>query len=290
MTTAGRLVCLGCGHVAEALARRLLPRGWEVVGTSRERDRRRHLAALGITAVEPDAVPAALLADRPAALLLSAAPGPEGDPFLPVVAAALARDRGSVRGIAYLSSTSVYGDAGGARVDETSPCRPGFERGKRRLAAESAWARLGAGAGVPVTVFRLAGIYGPGRSPLTRLRTGAGRRIVKPGQVFSRIHVADIAAALDAALHRARLAPVYNLADDEPAASADVVAHAARLLRVEPPPAVRFDAAGLPERLRSMYAECRRVDNRRMKADLLPELAFPTYREGLRALLQAERG
>ena len=286
----GRLVCLGCGYVAEALARRLLKKGWNVVGTTRDSERARLLASLGVEAIDPVPSRIAEAIEADTYLLASAAPTAEGDPFLLSSAEILAAGRNSIRWVGYLSSTSVYGDTGGAWVDEDSPCKPGFERGKRRVQAEREWRRLGDESGILVTVFRLAGIYGPGRSQLAQVRSGRARRILKPGQVFSRIHVDDIAAALEAAILGGTRAPVFNLGDDEPASTADVAAFAAQLLGVSPTPLVPLDDSSVSDRLRDMYSECRRVSNDRMKARLLPNLAYPTYREGLRAILSAEEG
>ncbi len=283
--TSTSLLYLGCGYVARSLSRRLLGSGWHLAGTTRDADRAGPLAALGIQVIEPSAEPLASGLRDCTHILVSAAPTAEGDPFLPSCMSTLRTRPCSVRWIGYLSSTSVYGHTGGAWVDELSPCSAGFERGKRRIAAEREWRRFGQEIGVPVTVFRLAGIYGPGRNQLEQVRQGRARRIAKPGQVFSRIHVKDIAAALEAALRADRTETVFNLADDEPAATADVVAHAAALIGVEPPPLLPFEDASISNRLRAMYSECRRVSNRRMKAHLLPTLAYPTYREGLRAIL-----
>ncbi len=284
----GRLVCLGCGFVATALACRLLDRGWSVVGTTRDAGRARRLASLGIEVIDPAPSRIAEAISENVYLLASAAPTAEGDPFLLSSAETLAAGRTAIRRVGYLSSTSVYGDTGGEWVDESSPCSPGFERGKRRVQAEREWRRLGDESGIPVTVFRLAGIYGPGRSQLAQVRSGRARRILKPGQVFSRIHVDDIAAALEAAILGGTTEPVFNLADDEPASTADVAAFAARLLGIAPTPLVPLEDTSVSNRLRDMYSECRRVSNARMKACLLPDLAYPTYREGLRAILTSE--
>jgi len=280
-----RLTCLGCGYVAEALARRLLAAGWRVSGSARSAARARQLRAAGIQpfAPTPDEIQSSLSGGGH--VLLSAAPTEEGDPFLAAVSAALAGGVARLAGISYLSSTSVYGDAGGDWVDESAPCLAGTERGRRRLAAEAGWRRLGDHAPVPVTVFRLAGIYGPGRSQLDAVRAGRARRIDAPGQVFSRIHVDDITAALESALTSDQREAVFNLADDEPAAAAEGVAYAAELPYRPPPPLVPVHHPSVSDRLRSMYSECRRVGNRRMKQALLPRLRHPTYREGLLHIL-----
>ena len=284
----GRLLCLGCGYVAEVLASRLLEGGWSVAGTTRDTGRARLLASLGIEVIDPIPSRIAEALGDDAYILASAAPTAEGDPFLLSSAKTLSASRNAIRWIGYLSSTSVYGDTGGDWVDEDSPCNPGFERGKRRVQAERAWRGLGDESEIPFTVFRLAGIYGPGRSQLTQVRRGRARRVSKPGQVFSRIHVDDIAAALEAAILEGTLERVFNLADDEPASTADVASFAAGLLGVAPTPLVPLEDASVSDRLRDMYSECRRVSNARLKACLLPNLAYPTYREGLRAILAAE--
>ena len=186
--------------------------------------------------------------------------------------------------VGYLSTVGVYGDAKGAWVDETSPIRPLTERSLRRAQAEQAWLDFGAGVGRRVEVFRLAGIYGPGRSVIDNLRAGTARRIVKPGQVFNRIHVDDIARVLAAAIDKETGLGIFNVSDDEPAAPEDVVACAAELLGLPIPPAVPFEEAGLSGTAASFWSECKRVKNARIRRDLRVELLYPTYREGLRAL------
>jgi nucleoside-diphosphate-sugar epimerase len=186
--------------------------------------------------------------------------------------------------IGYLSTVGVYGDWQGQWVDETTPLRPASERSLRRIEAERAWLDFGAETGKRVQVFRLAGIYGPGRSVIDSLRAGTARRIVKPGQVFNRIHVDDIANALAAAIDTATAQGVYNVGDDEPAPPEDVVAYAAALLGLPVPPAVAFDLAGLQGMAASFWSECKRIRNARMKSELGVKLLYPTYREGLSAL------
>lgn len=183
----------------------------------------------------------------------------------------------------YLSTVGVYGDYGGAWVSEATTPHPTSERAKQRLAAEQAWAALAAERGVPLAVFRVAGIYGPGRNALVNLAEGKAHRIVKPGQVFNRIHVDDIVAALAAAVAR-NATGIFNLADDEPAPPQDVVARAASLIGVEPPPEVPFDKADLSPMARSFYGENKRVSNQRIKQDLGVVLRYPSYRDGLRAM------
>ncbi len=283
-----RLFCFGLGYVARALAGALGPQGWVVAGTCRSEDKRRALEAGGIEAFLFDGE--APLADARAALagttqlLVSLPPGAGGDGAL----AHHARDVAAVETlewIGYLSTTGVYGDHRGLWVDEETPVAPSGERGMRRADAECHWLELWSSFGVPVHVFRLAGIYGPGRSPLDQVRAGAARRIDKPGQVFSRIHVDDIVAVLRASIARPRGGRAYNVCDDCPAPSADVVAFACELLGVAPPPLVRVDDAGLSPLARSFYAENKRVRNGRIKEELGVTLRYPDYESGLRALL-----
>ncbi|WP_340109866.1 SDR family oxidoreductase [Pikeienuella sp. HZG-20] len=275
------MLCAGSGYVAQALAARLLRRGWRVVGTTRDPARKPALAAMGI---EPEIWPPAPAAAAGAThVLVSAPPDERGDPTLRAIGPALAANPG-LKWVGYLSTTGVYGDHGGGWVDEASPLNPAPGRAERRAAAEAEWRA----AGLPLHIFRIAGIYGPGRAPFERIRAGAARRIVKEGQVFSRIHRDDIAAALLASIERPSPGAVYNLSDDLPAPPEDVIAYAAELLGVAAPPAVRFEDAEMSPMARSFYAESRRVSNRRMREELGVRLAYPTYREGLAAILAEE--
>jgi nucleoside-diphosphate-sugar epimerase len=282
-----RLFCFGLGYSASALARRLAARGWTVGGTCRSEEKRAALAAQGIEAHlfdrgRPLADPEGALRGT-THLLSSVPPDGAGDPVLDHHAGDIARLPLAWAG--YLSTTGVYGDTGGAWVDETAPLRPSGERGRRRLAAETAWLRLHQECGTPVHLFRLAGIYGPGRSALDAVRSGRAKRVDKPGQVFSRIHVEDIAGVLEASIARPDPGAAYNLCDDDPAPPSEVVAFAAALLGVEPPPLVPLAEAGLSPMARSFYDDVRRVSNRRIKAELGVVLRYPDYRTGLRALL-----
>jgi NAD dependent epimerase/dehydratase family len=210
-----------------------------------------------------------------------------GDPVLATFGDSLLQTR-RLRSIVYLSTVGVYGDHGGAWVDEETPPRPDSPRGHGRLAAERAWQELGARSGVAVAVLRLAGIYGPGRNALVQVAAGNARRVAKPGQVFNRIHVADIAQAIDAAFAR-RAAGIFNVADDEPSAPGDPIVFAAQLLGCDPPPEISFAEAAptLSPLALSFWQECRRVRNDRLKRELSVTLLYPTYREGLRALFAA---
>ena len=292
-TTSGRLFCFGLGYSALALARRLLARGWSVAGTTRSQDKAGRLSAEGFEVFlfdrrRPLEDPAAALAGT-SHLLSSAPPDPEvepgaGDPVLDHHSADIAALE-SLAWLGYLSTTGVYGDRGGAWVDEDSALTPTGERGRRRVAAEDAWLELWERDARPVHLFRLAGIYGPGRSALDTVRNGTARRIDKPGQVFSRIHVDDIAAVLQASIARPRPGAAYNLCDDEAAPPQEVVAFACALLGREAPPLVPFEAAELSDMARSFYRDNKRVSNARIKDELGVALAYPSYREGLRAIL-----
>ncbi|HJO97148.1 MAG: SDR family oxidoreductase [Rhodospirillales bacterium] len=287
---AGRLFCFGLGYTAGRLARILAERGWIVGGTCQGLEARAELAAKGIEALlfdgaKPLAKPAAGL-DGVTHILSSVPPGIHGDPVLAHHAGDIAACR-ELRWVGYLSTTGVYGDTGGAEVDEAAPLDPTSERGRRRVDAEAAWLRLHNEHGVPVHVFRLAGIYGPGRSALDQVRGGRARRIDKPGQAFSRIHVDDIAAVLRSSMGRPRPGAVYNVCDDEAAPPADVIAFACDLLGVEAPPVIPFtEAEGeMSEMARTFWRDNRRVKNRLLKDELGVCLAHPDYRAGLKAIM-----
>jgi nucleoside-diphosphate-sugar epimerase len=279
-----RLFCFGYGYSAEALARKLSPRLTEVAGTRTNPE----------AAADAGARLAAYKGDGPSAevkgllagtthLLVSIPPDLEGDAVLRDFADDIAA-LSNLTWVGYLSTVGVYGDTRGAWVDETSPVQPLTERSLRRAEAERAWLDFGTSTGRRVEVFRLAGIYGPGRSVIDSLRAGTARRIVKPGQVFNRIHVDDIARALAAAIDTDTGHRAFNVSDDEPAPPEDVVAYAAELMGLPVPGTVAFEAAGLAGVAASFWSECKRVKNNRIRRDLGVELLYPTYREGLRAL------
>ena len=224
----------------------------------------------------------------PRAFRFSPPPTPAGCPGLAALAPAMASAGAFPDWIGYLSTTGVYGDRRGGWVFETSRLAAQSVEGARRVAAERDWLEMGAGMGLTVTVFRLPGIYGPGRSAFERLREGRAQRITSPGQVFSRIHVEDLAAGLEASLRRPRAGGIYNLCDDEPCANSEVIAYAARLLGLPVPPEIPLEAAHLSPTALRFYAESKRVSNARAKAELGWRPAYPSYREGLRAVLVAE--
>jgi nucleoside-diphosphate-sugar epimerase len=217
-------------------------------------------------------------------LLISIPPGEAGEPALAHFADAIANARDLDR-IVYLSTIGVYGDADGAWIDEDAPTQPNSTRNRARVRAEQQWLALGERARKKITILRLAGIYGPGRNALVNLREGTARRLVKPGQVFNRIHVEDIARAIEAAFAPGAPSGIFNVTDDEPAPPQDVIAYAAKLLGIEPPPEIPFESADLTPMVRSFYSSNKRVSNRRTKQQLGVRLAYATYREGLAALV-----
>jgi nucleoside-diphosphate-sugar epimerase len=280
-----QLFCFGLGYSALALARRVAAAGWSVTGTCRSTERQALLRMSGFSAVLFDRnqpVDASAL-NGVTHLLVSVPPDAAGDPVLALHGDDIAAIQG-LSWLGYLSTTGVYGDRGGGWVDETAQLLPTGERGQRRVAAEQGWLDLWRDGGVPVHIFRLAAIYGPGRSAFDALRAGTARRICKPGQVFSRIHVADLANVLIASMARPRPGAVYNVCDDDPAPPAAVVAHAAELLGVEPPLLVPLEAAGLSPMARSFYDDNKRVANRLIKTELGVTLCYPDYRAGLAAI------
>jgi len=287
------LFVFGLGYSAGYFAKRRLAGGDCVSGTVRSQDKAAVLSAAGLAVHvfsldARDGVIEAGVEDADA-LLISVPPGMSGDPVLGAYAEHIARAP-KLRWIGYLSTIGVYGDHRGAWVDEQTPATPTNARSIERAQAERAWLAFGARTNKPVHIFRLAGIYGPGQSQLVQLARGTSKRIIKPGQVFNRIHVEDIARTLDASLAQPRAGAIYNVTDNEPAPPQDVVMFAASLCGVTPPPEISLDNAGLTEMGRSFYAESKRVKNDLMRGELGVTLAYPTYREGLRALRAAGEG
>ena len=283
------LLSLGHGYSARRLARDLVAEGWRVIGTTRSAEKAEALRGEG---VEPLVWPGddAAGAIRPALeaashLLISAGPDAQGDPVLRAAGAEIAARAERFDWVGYLSTTGVYGDRGGAWIDETAARAPSTRRGTWRMAAEDAWLALHRDHGLPVHLFRLAGIYGPGRGPFEKVRRGTARRGVKPGQGFSRIHVDDIAAVLRASMARPAPGRAYNVCDDAPAPPQDVIAEAARLLGLPVPPEIAFEDAEMTPMARSFYAESKRTSNARIREELGVDLRHPDYRSGLRSLL-----
>ncbi|MEL7344649.1 MAG: SDR family oxidoreductase, partial [Pseudomonadota bacterium] len=274
----------GHGYSAKALDTLLIPEGWRVIGTTRSSEKSIGLRARGVEALcfpGSDLEPAIEAATH---ILISAGPDDMGDPVLNHAADALAKAR-NIQWLGYLSTTGVYGDHDGGWVDENTPLAPSTTRGRNRVAAEAAWTDFAAQASLPLHIFRLAGIYGPGRGPFAKVRAGTARRIIKKKQVFSRIHVEDIARVLAASIARPRSGAIYNVCDDDPAPPQDVIAHAAMLLELPIPSSVDIEDAEMSPMARSFYAESKRVRNDLIKSELGVTLKYPDYRAGLAALL-----
>lgn len=271
------LLCLGFGYTARALAPHLLAQGWRVIGTTRDA-----AAAPGVEILTWPGQQVPL--DGVTHILNSIGPDENGDRVLAAMADQISA-ASELEWVGYLSTTAVYGHRDGGWVDETDTVAPTSERGEWRAKAEAQWRSI---PGLPLHIFRLAGIYGPGRGPFAKLMAGRARRIVKPGQVFSRIHVDDIAQVLLASIAQPRTGAVYNVCDDDPAPPQDVLGFAAELLGLPMPAEVPFDEAGMTPMARSFYGENKRVRNQRIQDELGVKLLYPSYREGLRAVLEAE--
>ncbi len=284
------ILSFGHGYSAQALSRILLPQGWQITGTTRSEVKAEALANQGVVPLifpgdgdgdgDGDVADAIAQASH---LLISAGPDASGDPVLNAVGDMISARARQFEWVGYLSTTGVYGDHQGAWVDENTPLTPSTRRGQWRKDAEEAWQAV---PGLPLHIFRLAGIYGPGRGPFAKVRDGTARRIVKTGQVFSRTHVEDIAQVLAASIAQPAPGTAYNICDNDPAPPQDVIAHAAELLGAPVPPAIPFETAEMTPMARSFYAESKRVRNDRIKTELGVKLLYPTYREGLAALLE----
>jgi len=276
------LLSFGHGYSARALTKLLLVDGWRVIGTTRSAEKAKILQSEGVDPlIWPGTDMTEALQDA-SHILMSAAPTVDGDPVLSELAEQIKAN--APQWVGYLSTTGVYGDHQGGWVDEATALTPSTKRGQMRVDAEAEWQALG----LPLHIFRLAGIYGPGRGPFAKVRAGTARRIIKKGQVFSRIHVDDIAQVLKASIDRPNPGAVYNLCDDDPAPPEDVIGYAAELLGLPIPPAVDFETAEMTPMARSFYAESKRVRNYRIKTELQVTLKHPTYKAGLQNLLAIE--
>lgn len=279
------LLSFGHGYTARALSKILLPQDWRIIGTTRDEDKATRLMNEG---VEPriwpgaDMIPALNAATH---ILISTGPNDAGDPVLAELASEIASRAGQFEWVGYLSTTGVYGDHNGAWVDEDTPLTPSTERGIARATAETAWQSI---PDLPLHMFRLAGIYGPGRGPFSKVRNGTARRIIKKNQVFSRIHVADIARVLAASIKKPNVRSVYNVCDNNPAPPQDVITYAAELLDMPTPPAFDYETAEMSPMARSFYVESKKVRNDKIKTELGVDLLYPDYKTGLRALLAQE--
>lgn len=281
-----RLLVFGYGFSSRAIAM-ALPGGWEVRATTRKPEK---LGALARDRVAPLLFPGTDMAahiEWASHVLISAGPQNGRDPVLASLHRAFATAR-HLKWVGYLSTTGVYGDHGGGWVTEETPLKASTKRGQARIDAETEWLSLWNSNGLPVHLFRLAGIYGPGRGPFAKVRSGTARRIIKEGQVFSRIHVEDIAQTVLASIARPNPGAAYNVCDNDPAPPQDVIAHAAELLGLPVPPEIAFETAELSPMARSFYAESKRVDNTRIKEELGVDLRYPNYRSGLAQLLSTE--
>lgn len=279
----GTLLSFGHGYSAQALAKLLLPKGWHIIATTRDEAKAKSLKQPGL---EPLLFPGTDLSEainRATHVLISAGPNQDGDPFLSAARDAIEQRAPSLDWVGYLSTTGVYGDHQGGWVDEETPLTPSTRRGQWRKEAEAAWRAV---PNLPLHIFRLAGIYGPGRGPFSKVRNGTARRIIKQDQVFSRIHVDDIAQTLEASINAPNPGRAYNLCDDDPAPPQDVIAFAAELLGVPVPPAIAYEEAEMTPMARSFYAESKRVRNDRIKDELGVKLLHPDYRSGLQSLLK----
>jgi len=276
-----KLFAFGLGYSAQVLATSLARRGWQCAGTVRTQEKADRLTAQGLAAYALNG-PAPVPVLENAHWLISAPPGEKGCPIF----AHFADQAHTARSITYLSTTGIYGDLQGGWAFEWTPPNPGSDRAKRRLIAETQWASTGR----PLRIVRLPGIYGPGRSPFSRLRAGTAKRIIKPGQVFSRVHVDDIASGLEAMLTRPNTLGVFHLCDDVPVRPQDVITYAADLLGIPAPDAVDFETAEQSPMARSFYAECKRVSNARAKSALNWFPKYQGYRDGLAAVLAVEQG
>jgi nucleoside-diphosphate-sugar epimerase len=280
--TLNHLLCFGFGFSARTFAARLDKREWKISATSRDADGIAEIDAQGFHGVLFDNT--LQIASDVTHLLISAPPGENGDPVLQLFEEQLQKLSKQLKWVGYLSTTGVYGDRGGDWVDEESPLEPTTARGQRRLEAERSWLSLYNEFGLSVHLFRLAGIYGPGRNTLINVRDGSAKRIVKPGQIFSRIHVEDIAGVLAASIAKPNPGRAYNVCDDEPCPPQEVVEFAANLLGLPPPPEIRFEDAELSPMAKSFYTDSKRVSNKRITTELGYRLIYPNYREGLTAL------
>jgi nucleoside-diphosphate-sugar epimerase len=284
-----KLFCFGYGYTSSFFSFALMKQGWSVAGTTRSAEKAEKIWSDGVEAIVWDGGAFDVSAlDGVNAVLISTPPNESGCPALKAAGSALAALAANITWLGYLSTNGVYGDHGGAWVDETSALRPTTDRARRRIKAENDWRAFAEAHDLPLIIFRLPGIYGPGRSALDTVRAGKAKRIYKEGQMFSRMHVEDIAAALEASLMNRPALDLYNLADDEPAPPQDVIEYACGLLSVELPPLTPLESADLSEMAKSFYTDNKRVSNQRMKNALAVTLKYATYRDGLKAIFEME--
>lgn len=284
---ADRLFCFGLGFSSQALAKRLLPQGWNISGTLRGGQDAIKTKSISVCPFDgshptPEISEAISQATH---LLITIPPQPSGDVVLENFTKEISKAR-NLQWIGYMSSTGVYGDTKGQWVDESSPLLATTEHNRQRIEVESAWLKLGRDHNLPVMVFRCVGIYGPGRNLLVSVKEGRARRIDKPGLVFSRIHSEDLAQTLEASMKKPQPGEVYNVGDDCPSPPAEAVEYACGLLGVEPPPLVPYEQADLSPTARGFYTTNKRISNKKIKQELGVDLRYPDYRSGLNALLK----
>jgi len=291
-TNSGNLFCFGLGFSCQALARRLIPKSWKVSGTCRDNKLRDSLKNLGISVysydgnhISPDIYNAIYKATH---VLISIPPQKSGDIVLQQFSSDITKWK-HLKWVGYISSTAVYGDTKGAWVDETSPLKPINPRGYQRAEIENSWIKLYKKYDLPVIIFRCVGIYGPGRNLLVSVQQGRARNIKKPGLVFSRIHVEDLAQTLEASMLYPQPGEIYNVSDDRPSSPAEAVEYAYHLLKIEYPPPISYEAAELTDMARSFYQTNKRVSNKKIKKELGISLQYPNYRIGLNALLKKQQ-
>ena len=282
-----KLLSLGHGYSAQVFEKFLDPKIWEISATTRDIKKADILGTRNINAFIWPSADLKNEINRASHILMSIPPLESGDPVFGSYFDTI-KNAANLEWIGYLSTTAVYGDHGGNWVDERTKLNPTTKRGKHRVLAEEQWLSLAKESGSPVNIFRLAGIYGPGRGPFSKVLAGTAKRIIKEGQVFSRIHVEDIARVLFASIEQPGIGRVYNVCDDLPAPPEDVLSFAAKLLNKEDPPIANFLSSNLSDMVRSFYSECKRVDNSKIKSELISALKYPNYKVGLKALLASE--
>ena len=286
-TKKNSLFCFGLGFAAQVFVKRMQAQDWIVSGTCRAIDKKDSLKELSIFPFDGTHVTEEIrnALSNATHLLISIPPQSSGDVVLQKLSSQIAEYK-NIEWIGYISSTGVYGDTQGEWVDETSPLQPETELNVRRVEAENGWLSLVKENGCPVMIFRCAAIYGPGRNLLVSVKQGRARRIEKPGLVFSRTHVEDLAQTLEASIRNTKPGEIYNVSDDEPSPPSEAVEYACELLSIAPPPLIPFESAELSEIARGFYQTCKRVGNNKIKEELGVKLKYPNYRSGLDAILK----
>ena len=282
------LFCFGFGFTAQALAERLRAKNWSISGTCRATDKKVSLTNSPIFLFDGTHASKEIFValSKATHLLIAIPPQISGDVVFKNFSTHIANNK-NLQWIGYISSTGVYGDTQGEWVDESSPLQPTTELNLRRVESESVWLNMARQKGCPVMVFRCVGIYGPGRNLLISAKAGRARRIEKPGLVFSRIHVEDLAQTLEASIQKPKPGEIYNVCDDQPAPPSEAAEYAFKLLNIPPPPLIPLELAGLSEIARGFYKNCKRVSNKKIKKELGVKLKYPNYRTGLDAIFKS---